>query len=123
MVLRSTLMMGLLTGFLFFQMPATFDRAFDRTGVALLVTLLSAVGVFNVVPLLMDDREVMYRHTKNNRCAPSSRIHTLFLPTSLPSRSTPLSTADSLLPSWDPQLTIFNHPHMVDIVHTLTFAL
>ena len=72
MVVRSTLMMGLLVGFLFFQMPATYDRAFDRTGVALLVTLLSAVGVFNVVPLLMGDRNVMYRQTQNNRY---ERVH------------------------------------------------
>jgi hypothetical protein len=53
-----TIVMGLIVGFLFFQLPSEFDRAFDRTGVILNVTLLSATAVFNVVPVLIGDREV-----------------------------------------------------------------
>jgi hypothetical protein len=57
MALGSTVLMGLCLGFLFFQLPEEFNRAFDRTGVILMVTLLSAIGVFTVVPVMLGDRE------------------------------------------------------------------
>jgi hypothetical protein len=50
--------LGLIAGFLWFQIPPEFSRAFDRTGVILNVSMLAATGVFSTVPLLITDRNV-----------------------------------------------------------------
>ena len=58
--------MAFILGLLFLDLGN--DQAFERTGVVLYITMFCAVGVFNVVPILMGDREVMYRQTVNNMC-------------------------------------------------------
>lgn len=64
-----TVILGLIIGFLFFQLPVEFDRLFDRLGVILELTTLSAVGVFNVVPMIMNDRDVRaHGHSYHRQC-------------------------------------------------------
>ena len=55
-----SVMMNIIVGTLYIDIPNQFDRAFEKTAVIQTVTMLAASAVFAQVPMLLGDRGVMY---------------------------------------------------------------